>query len=118
MFIVPGSLLSEVKLMCNKTVTVQMGRSVTLNCSIIWTYPRDKCGETNFYWYHTEEDLNKSIPCIDDQKKYTCEWDNLTYVSLTIMSVQKEENYTVRLLSNCGMDDFPNITVQVNGNGK
>lgn len=96
-----------------------MGRSVTLNCSINWNphYPHDECKGTNFYWHHTKEDPNESIPCNDDQKKYTCEWDNRTYVSLTIMSVQKEENYTVRMSSNCGMDAFPSITVQVNGNG-
>lgn len=105
------------KLICNKTVTVQIGKSVTLNCSINWAPhdPHIECVGVNFSWYHKDEDTNDSIPYDDDCKKYICEWDNLTYVSLTILSVLKEENYTVRMLSNCGMDVFPFITVQVNG---
>lgn len=46
--------------------------------------------------------------------EYSCEWDYLTYVSLTIQNIKKGESYTVKTATDCGVADS-SVSVQVKG---
>ncbi|CAI5659578.1 unnamed protein product [Oreochromis niloticus] len=85
-----------VSLNCSKIAEVR--QSVTLNCTINWK-DGSNCRIQNFTW----ENTNGAITCSSNLIKYICKWDPLKYVSLTIQNVQKEENVTVEIRSDCGM---------------
>ncbi|KAM7382110.1 hypothetical protein PAMA_012805 [Pampus argenteus] len=89
---------SIVSLKCDDTVEVIAGENLTLNCSII--LPMD-CEGSKYHW----RTLTYNINCSSGLMEYTCDWDNLTYVYLTISNVSKEQNYTIKLLTNCGFSE-------------
>lgn len=82
--------LSAVSLNCNKTAGVR--QSVTILYNKLERI-------LNYTW----ENTNGAITCSSNLIKYIREWDPLKYVSLTIQNVQKEENVTVEIRSDCGM---------------
>lgn len=57
------------------------------------------CTGQKYDWRNT----NGNKLCEADATKYTCAWDALTYVSLTISNVQEEANVTADIVSDCGM---------------
>lgn len=85
-----------VSLNCNKTLKAVAGETVTLNCTI---YVLEAHCRGDFYIWNNS---HGKITCNSGDMKYKCEWDNLTYVTSTISNVVKEENYTVRIWTNCG----------------
>lgn len=97
---------SGVWLECNTSVTVQARNTVTLYCTI---HSRD--GNFVGDGYSWEEGANTI--CNNTWKKERCEWDNRTYVWLTIQDVVKESEYTVWIKGPSGRDDL-SIKVQVN----
>lgn len=89
---------------CNETVEVVAAQTVTLNCTID---PKN-CTGVRYHWDSTQSDI-----LCNSGLKYRCEWDRLTYVSLTISNVTKEENYTVRIQTDCAVTKPSTIKVQV-----
>lgn len=85
-----------VSLNCNKTVKVVAGETVTLNCTIYFLET-----DCSGYYYNWNNSHGK-ITCDSGDMKYKCEWDNLTYVMLTISNNVKEDNYTVHIQTDCG----------------
>lgn len=70
---------------------------MTLQCSVAWTSPIDKCGSINFTWRGD----NNSDLC----EKNSCSEDSFTLIRLT-MTVWQEENVTAGVSAQCGMDHF------------
>lgn len=100
---------SGVSLTCNKTVEVEAGKSLKLNCTI--KFPLDCRGE-DYIW----EDPNNNIICNSTSYRpvnYTCEWDGETYVSLLIRNVTKSQNYTVQIWTDCGYPDTSTVEVKL-----
>ncbi|KAI3365430.1 hypothetical protein L3Q82_010515 [Scortum barcoo] len=90
---------------CNKTVEVVAGGTVTLSC----TYMEKRCKVERYVW----SNRHGEIPCNTDLMRHVCGWDNLTYVSLTISDVMKEENYTISVKTDCETVETSAIRVQV-----
>lgn len=103
------SFLSAVSLNCNNTVSATAGENVTLNCSITSTFGGKVCTGQKYDWHNT----NGNKLCETDATKYTCAWDALTYVSLTISNVQEEANVTAEIVSICGMVKSLPVRVQL-----
>lgn len=85
-----------VSLNCNETVKVVAGETVTLNCTI--SVLGTDCSGQSYNWNNS----HGKITCDSGDMKYKCEWDNQTYVMLTISNDVKEDNYTVHIWTNCG----------------
>lgn len=98
-----------VSLNCNNTVSVTAGENVTLNCSITSTFGGKVCTGQKYDWHNT----NGNKLCETNATKYTCAWDALTYVSLTISNVQEEANVTAEIVSICGMVKSLPVRVQL-----
>ncbi|KAL7372120.1 hypothetical protein ABVT39_010543 [Epinephelus coioides] len=93
-----------VSVMCNKTANVVAAQTVTLNCTI----DTENCTGVRYHWNNAQGDIQCS-----NSWKYRCEWDRLTYVSLTISNVTEEENYTIRIQTDCGVTKPSTTEVQV-----
>lgn len=85
--------------MCNETVEVEAGEAVTLNCIIKFNVKND-CAGVSYLWRNT----TSNISCKSGLTEYICEWNKLTYVSLKISNVMEQDNYTVSIQTDCGMD--------------
>lgn len=94
-----------VSLNCNKTVEVKAEEMVTLKCTI--HLMQSNCKVEDLLWNNTH--TQERISC-DSGSDYICRGDKLTYVSLTITKVMKEEIYTVHISTDCGMAES-SITV-------
>lgn len=82
---------------------------MTLNCSITSTFGGKVCTGQKYDWHNT----NGNKLCETDATKYTCAWDALTYLSLTISNVQEEANVTAEIVSICGMVKSLPVRVQL-----
>ncbi|KAK2820929.1 hypothetical protein Q5P01_023888 [Channa striata] len=96
-----------VSLTCNNTVEVVAGKNVTLNCTVNFQDEEENCKVLLHNWQNT----SGTIPC--DMMKFTCQWDSVTYVSLTILNVTEQGNYTAEIMTDCGMAKSSPITVKV-----
>lgn len=92
-----------VSVKCNDT---EEGQLVTIHCT--YTLPQN-CKFILYQWNNT----HGNIECDGDSGKHTCEWDGVSRLSLIISDVRKEENYSVNILTNCGMATSPHIKVQI-----
>lgn len=98
-----------VSVKCNPTVDIVAGEAVTLNCTIMM---KENCRGESYDWNNT----HGKIPCDNsDLMEYGCDWDNQSYVSLTIRNVMKDNNYTILIVTDCGLDNS-NIKLQVKQN--
>lgn len=98
-----------VSLTCNKTVEVEAGRGLKLNCTI--QLLEEHCHGDEYIW----EDSKHNIICSSTTSRTvndSCEWDKKTYVSLVIGEVTKNRTYTLQILTDCG-DARSSITVKV-----
>lgn len=100
-----GASNQGVSLKCNQTVEVVAGETVTINCTI---YKEEDCRGVLYFWKDTHDDQL----CDGRKMEYKCEWDSLTYVSLIISNIMKEEKYSVHVYADCG-DTESSVTVQV-----
>jgi len=83
-----------VSLRCSSPVAVAAGDTASLNCSIDSTNG-EFIGEKYVWREVPPKDITRG-------KKYDFEWDNGTYVSLTISNVLEEKNYTVDIMGPAG----------------
>lgn len=86
-----------VSLLCKQQAEAQ---TVTVNCTIDFKVTVDDCRCEHFQWSNSGADIS----CGSDSNNYHCTWDNRTFVSLTILHVKKEENYTISIETDCGSD--------------
>lgn len=98
-----------VSVKCNPTVDILAGEAVTLNCTMMM---KENCRGESYDWSNTRG----KIPCDNSGlMEYGCHWDNQNYVTLTIRNVMKNENYTILIQTDCGLDNS-HIKLQVKQN--
>lgn len=88
---------------------VVAGTTVTLNCTIDSSAPNcvDLHG-TDYSWSST-----RGANLCNNSMVYSCEWNNLSYVSLTISNVMEEETFSVYVQTDCGVAKSPAIKLQI-----
>ncbi|MEQ2230256.1 hypothetical protein ILYODFUR_027293 [Ilyodon furcidens] len=99
-----------VSLICPKNLEVSYGETVTVNCSIEWKGNRN-CTGREFVWKYRDD----NIECKNASTKYICDWDRRSYVFLNIFDVNNNTSVSVEIVSDCGLDVSPFITVNVSG---
>lgn len=88
-----------VSLNCSNPHNVTVGEKLTLNCYINSKGGSD-CRALNYSWMNQNHTKLCGLP------EYSCKWDPPNSLSLTILSVQREENVTAEVVLECGMDQF------------
>ncbi|TNN48346.1 hypothetical protein EYF80_041464 [Liparis tanakae] len=99
-----------VSLRCSSPVAVAAGDTASLNCSIDSTNG-EFIGEKYLWREVPRKDITRGT-------KYDFEWDNRTYVSLTISNVLEEKNYTVDIMGRATGLSSGSIQVLVNTRGE
>lgn len=103
-----------VSLHCKKTVEVKDKDSVTLNCTLSIAETQKKNCIGKYYCWKNTSGTNL---CDISSMKYKCEWNSLSYVSLTI-SNPKTENYTIKVQATCGENETSiEVRVKPSSNG-
>ncbi|CAK6984208.1 uncharacterized protein LOC122970953, partial [Scomber scombrus] len=105
--ILQSSASNAVSLKCNDTVEVVAGEDVTLNCRII-EMTGENCKGLKYHWSNSHGD----IQCNSDLK-HICGWENPTHVYLTISNINKEDNYTITVQTDCGIVEAYAVQVRV-----
>ncbi|KAM9837364.1 uncharacterized protein ACBR49_018068 [Aulostomus maculatus] len=93
LFGVPVAQGSQVVVQCPEPVQLSAGKNVTVNCKML----REDCAIINCTW--SEMRVQKNLR---GSMNHICDSHSPTRVSLTILNVTKNANYSVSIHTDCG----------------